>query len=481
MTRPRLPFVSLLAAAWVIGSMAAAVAQPAALNERMAQVLNQEGAQSAFWGVSVVDLQTGEALYSLNAERGFLPASNQKLLTAAGAFLAFGPDYRYQTTLFFDGTVDGTTLRGDLILRGTGDPSFGSARFDTIPDPLRAWARRLAEVGIERIEGRIIGDDDAFDDDPYAEGWDIDYVTEQEIGYTAGGLAYNDNAIRIAVAASRAGQPPTVTPEVPGYLTLVNQAETTSRRRGADLNLRRALGSETVYVSGTLPQRYAREVRLLVADCTAFTLYAFQDALQQAGLTVEADLVDVDDLDEALDLEDAEPLLVHFSPSLQEILAVLNKQSNNFYAEQILRSFGYAGSAKGGGDRLKAMLRQNGASADGFIIRDGSGLSRKNLITPAAMTDLLLTMHRHPMGAAFKATLPGGGEPRSTLRYRLGGAPVRAKTGSLEFARSLSGYATLRDGREVAFAIFANNYTIPSYRIVQAIDELVVAMMSGSS
>lgn len=474
-----------LYAALLILALATAFAQPSPIASRVESVLGGADARQVLWGVYVVDVNSGEVLYAQNEDLPLMPASNQKLLTTAGALDALGPDYRYQTSLHFAGRADGQTLRGDLIINGSGDPTFGSLELpDSLVqdrDPLRTWARELAAMGVRRIEGRLIGDDDTFDNAPYAEGWDIDYVTSQSsrsLGVSMGGLSYHDNVIDLRIRSGRPGQPPVVQGSPSDYLPIRNRATTANRSRGWDLDLDRAVGTEGIDLTGSLPRSYEGTVAMPVTNPTLFTLHTFRRYLERAGIEVEAELVDVDALDETLSYDDARPLLVHFSPPLHAILRLLNFESNNFYAEQVFRTFAWGGSADGGERRMKELLSRAGVQGESVSVRDGSGLSRKNLISPRAMGELLVHMHDHAESAAFKASLAQAGQPRTTLRSRLRGLPVRAKTGSLANVRALSGYVTRPDGREVAFVIFANNYTAASYRVTQTIDRVVQAIAS---
>ncbi len=454
---------------------------PAPLTDEIDAIIRQSSTESAFWGAYVKDLTTGEVLYRRNAEHPFMPASNMKLFTSATALATLGPDHRYETKLLFDGTVRGTTLRGDLIIEGSGDPTFGSIEVRG-PDPLKQWAQRLARMGVTAIEGRLIGDDDTFDNRSYSEGWDIDYVTSQAsrlLGVSISGLSYNDNLIRIRIRSGAPGEPPTVTTTPPGYLTIRNWATTQSRRRGRALDIRRTLGHERVTITGSVPSYYAATFFTPVVNPTLFTLHSFKHFLREAGINVEdLKVADIDSFENEPDVEDARLLFVHLSPPLAEILPILNKESNNFYADQVFRSFGWGGSAEGAANRVEALLERAGANVEAISIHDGSGLSRKDYVTPRATVLLLAYMYDHPASEAFLRSLPEGGERESTLQYRMSGVPVRAKTGSLAFARALSGYVTTADGHEVAFSLYANNYVAPSYRILQTFDRIVRTIAS---
>lgn len=435
---------------------------------------------AASWGIYVKNLQTGEVLYNRNAEKAFMPASNQKLLTTAAALDALGAGYRYQTKLYFTGKVDGSVLKGDLIIVGSGDPTLGSVEIAG-QDALRQWAQSLKGIGVTEIQGRIIGDDDVFDDRPYAEGWDIDYITNQSsrsLGVSAGGLSYRDNVIDVQFTSGSVGSPPEVRTTIADYLKIRNEATTSNRRRGWALDIRRGF-DDVITLTGSLPRSYQSTISMPVSNPTTYALHSFQQHLRTAGIEVNGELTDIDQLPEPPDYDKARLLFIHFSPPLAQIISILNKESNNFYAEQVFRTVAYGGSAAGGERRVKDLLARAGVSDPAISIRDGSGLSRKDLVTPHAMVELLHYMARHPQRDTFINSLALGGERRSTLSGRLGGLPVHAKTGSLEFVRSLSGYTRDANGHLIAFAVFANHFTGPSYQVTQTIDQIVRTVTTG--
>jgi D-alanyl-D-alanine carboxypeptidase/D-alanyl-D-alanine-endopeptidase (penicillin-binding protein 4) len=454
-------------------------ASPPALRDQIDRVLQQRQAEGAFWGGAVRDLETGEMLYARNPDKGFLPASNQKLLTTATALDALGPTYRYETTLHFDGSVRDSTLRGDLIVRGSGDPTFGSLELRST-DPLQRWAERLAQMGVRRVQGRLIGDDNSFDDRPYPEGWNVDYITRQSgryIGASAGGLSYRDNVVAVEVTSSAPGQAPHVEVRPAGAVQVTNEARTSSRGRGSSLQITRAFESNHLFLEGSVPRSYRGTKHVPVSNPTTYTLRNFVRHLQDAGIETSLRVVDIDDLEESVTR--ADPLFVSLSPPLSEIVAAINKRSNNFYAEQVFRTYGWGGSTRGASRRTDTFLRRADIDTRDILVSDGSGLSRKNLISPRAMVHLLAHMNDHEARNAFLASLPGGGENNTTLEYRLHREPVQAKTGSLRFVRALSGYAQRPNGHRVAFAFFANNYTGPSYQIARTIDDIVETITSA--
>ena len=438
------------------------------------EILGGAELPSAVWGVLAVDAQTGRVIASRGDGTLLLPASTLKLFTTATALDALGPDFRFTTGLYHLGPTQGSTLRGDLVIRGSADPTFGTDAMEHLGNPLTRWADALYAAGVRRIEGRIIGDDDRTDDAPYPEGWDVTHVTTEDYAPAIGGLAYADNLLGLRVSGSDVEASPA------GFATIRREPSEPAGHRGR-LTIRRALGSDEFTVSGSAASGYRGTLRLPVANPTRYAVSAFAARLADAGIDVsQATLWDVDDLPQRPSYDSAEPLMVSVSPTLARIIAHTNQESDNLYAEHILRALSPEGSAEAGVARVKAFLTRAGApDVDDLSIVDGSGLSRKDLITPAAMVALLRTMRMHPAAAAFYASLPTGGGAGSTLRNRLADVPVHAKTGSISYARCLSGYVPGPDGRTIAFSIMANNYTEHGSRITGAMDGIVRALATG--
>lgn len=464
-----------IAAVWLVPrpSQADADGQEARVRAAIDEVLADPDLPTAFWGIVVRDAQTGRVVLSRNEDKRFLPASNLKILTTATALDALGPDYRYTTRLYLIGSVADSTLTGDLVIRGSGDPTFGS---DGRGDPLSAWAEALADAGVRRVVGRIVGDDDAFEDDRYAEGWDVTHIASENYAPPSGGLVWNDNLVGIQIAGDGAGQPVRFESDPPGFATLQGDVRTGGRGR---LDLRRTLGTDEFQLRGVVPTGYRGTIQVPVANPTLYAVFGFADRLSEAGIDVSrADLVDVDDLPGGLDYGAAEPVRVSVSPPLRDIIEQINRESDNLYAEQVFRTFG-GGAVRAAGDRVQAFVTESGADGDALSVADGSGLSRKDLVTPASLAAVLRAMRSHPAGRDFVRSLPEGGGQGSTLRNRLGDVSVRAKTGSLESVRCLAGYVDGPDGTPYVFVLMANNYTAQSRQIAQAQDRIVRAIATG--
>ena len=468
----------LVTAVWLVPRTleASNSAAEAAMRNQIATALDNPSRPNALWGVFVQNLQTGAVVYSRNAEHSFVPASNQKLVTSAVALEVFGPDHRFITPLHFKGTAVDSVMRGDLILRGSGDPTFGSTLSGS--DPLATWARGLRDMGVTRFEGRIIGDARRMSSEPYASGWDIDYIANAHWAQAAGALSYADNLVTVQIAGTRPGNPADVRMTPHGYVDLRGAINTRSGRGFSPMKVERTIGTNEIVLDGSVSASYRGSLRLPIHEPTQFTLHAFAERLRRAGIIVQADLVDARTLDEVPSYDD-EPIFVHVSPPLLDILAFVNQRSNNFYAEQVFRALSASGTSRASAQRVVSYLQGAGVPTSGLSVRDGSGLSRKNLITPRTMAGLLAHEYQSEHRDAFISTLARGGMPSSTMRFRLGGAPVWAKTGTIEHVRGLSGYVTGPGNTPYSFVLFANQYTGTPAAIGQVQDEIVNAIING--
>ena len=368
------------------------------------EILSDPDLPSAFWGIVVQDARTGRVVLSRNADKNLIPASTLKLFTTAAALDALGPDHRHTTRLYHLGRVspDGT-LTGDLVIRGSGDPTFGS---EGQGDPLDAWARALAGAGVRRVDGRIVGDDDVFEDARYGEGWDVTHIATEPYAPPSGGLVWGDNLVSIQIRAGAPGQRPAFESDPAGFATVTGEA--TTRSGGGRLDVERTLGTDQFTLRGGVPAGYRGTLRVPVANPTLFAVHAFAQALDEAGIDVSrAARVDVDDTDRKPAYDGAEPLRAYVSPTLDEVVDRINTESDNLYAEQVFRTLG-GGTVERAADRVGAFVAGAGADAGGLSIVDGSGLSRKDLVTPAALAAVLRAMRTHPASRGVHALAARG-------------------------------------------------------------------------
>lgn len=481
-SRPFTRFAVLAAALAGLVLVTATTEEPAhRLTVDLDAIIDNGAHANAFWGVYVRDINSGTVLYERNADRPLVPASNQKLLTTATALLTLGSDFQYRTPLLFSGSTSDTVWTGDFVIEGSGDPTFGSRSLgpDHV-DPFETWASELATRGVKRIEGRIIGDDNVVDDDTYGDGWDVSHIGRYGFAAPVGGLSYRDNIVHVEVAGYRSGRPPRVDAEPSGYLLISNDVSTNASRWSRRLNVHRPIGTESVQLSGLVSRRFRGNLDIPVTDPTRFAVESFANRLRAAGIDVQAEIVDVDDLRSAPKYGAFDTVAVYVSDPMSTILEHVNKESDNLYAELVFRTFAWGGSSRGGERRVKSALTELGIDDTGISVRDGSGLSRKDLVSPRIVGDLLFEMYRRPEREAFLSSLARGGEQETTLERRLSSYNVWAKTGSLEFVRSLSGYIRTEDNRMLAFTILVNNYPTSSSRVRLAIDQVVSALANSN-
>jgi D-alanyl-D-alanine carboxypeptidase/D-alanyl-D-alanine-endopeptidase (penicillin-binding protein 4) len=426
------------------------------------------------WGVDIRSLDTGEALYQLNDGRLMMPASNMKIVTLAGAVDVFGWDHTFSTTLETTAPIENGSLKGDLIVRGGGDPTINT-RNNRAAAVLDEWAGALRAAGIARVEGRIVGDDQLFDDEGIGPGWAWDYL---QYGYAApvGALQFNENLATLNVRpAARAGDPAIVTLTDGSGLALITRVTTTGAGTPSTVDYRRRLDKPVLEVMGAIAADSAPiERTVAVVNPTIFFAQAVKDGLTSRGIVVDGPAADLDDLAPELWGMPSErrTLVATHSPPLRDIATVLMKVSQNLYAETLLKAVGAArgglGTFEGGLNAIRSSLTSWGIPADGYINADGSGLSRYNYLTPATITSLLIRVYNDERTRVpFMSTLPiAGKEGEGTMatrmrRTRAEGNAI-AKTGSISNVRALSGYVKSRDGEMLVFSIIANDFVIPS-------------------
>ena len=466
------------------------------LHAEIDALLNVEWLRYGYCGVVVRDLQTGETLYRRDSERMLIPASNMKLLVTAAALHRLGPEYRFRTRVWMRGTLlpDGT-LRGDLILQGLGDATLEMRGLETL-------AQQVRQAGVQRVQGYLLYDDSWLDAERYGFGWSSD---DEPFGYQAqmSALCAERNAVRLyAKPAAQVGEPALLRLEPDtDYVELVNRTRTGERGApNTGVRATRTRARNQSIIEGTLPLG-SEEVfvgRYSVENPSRYATHLFRQALQAAGVVVERGIVPA--LTPCIPLSRpagegeraGEPpfaptplshtvgegqgvradksnhltlLAEHLSPPLREVVALINKPSDNLITEITLKTLGKEvrgeGTTAAGVQVLREFLQSAGLEMGAVHVVDGSGLSRINGVSPENFVRLLEYMHRSPHAEAFRDSLPVYGVD-GTLRNRLRGTPVQgngyAKTGSLNRVSSLSGYLRTKSGRWLAFSIIMNAY-----------------------
>jgi serine-type D-Ala-D-Ala carboxypeptidase/endopeptidase (penicillin-binding protein 4) len=478
---------------WMLAACALAFASGADLDARLDPLVRSQPAGGVA-GIQVVEAASGRVLYALNPDRLLSPASNLKILTSAMVFERLGPDYRFTTRVLRDAA-------GNMVLYGSGDPSMSGRAYPMQKNgragpPLAAienLAEQLAARGITRIDGDIIGDDGLFPWDPYPPSWTQD-DTIRDFGAPVSALTVNDNVVAVSIVpGARAGDPAglAVAPALE-YLTFDNRVVTLPRGSPPNVHAQRLPGSRQWLLSGGVPAGAAGVLEIVPVDDPAlFAAYAFYDALTRKGIAVRGRAVArhrAPGSDYATPA--GEELATRVSPPLGELLQVMDKVSQNLHAELLLReagrvashegSRGREGTTEGGVSELRAYLTESGAAAGDWRLDDGSGLSRNALVTPRVLAHILTRMAESRNAALWIGLLPVGGED-GTLSNRLcclsQGRGIRAKTGSLNRALALSGYADSKTYGQLAFSVLVNDFSAPAAEVRLWIDKIATALL----
>ncbi|HEX6965587.1 MAG TPA: D-alanyl-D-alanine carboxypeptidase/D-alanyl-D-alanine-endopeptidase [Gemmatimonadaceae bacterium] len=460
--------------------------------------------RNAYWGILIVDPDAGDTLYSRNAGKLFMPASNMKIITGSVALHTLGPDFRFRTAFAGRGAVHDTMLDGDLLVYGRGDPTISDhMQNGDAMAPLHDIADSLVAHGIHHIAGRLVAAGDAFPDADLGFGWSWDDLASD---YSAGvnQLFFNEGFAQLIVhGGAIPGDPVSVTtipdrsyPVVVAHATTAGMVPMLAAGGSAPRSSQNPDSVMTTHldvVLDTLTGAYALSGQIVPNGVDTLTvvypnqreayLFALRDALADRGITVDggsfSDSLPVD------------TLFTYASLPLTNVLAALAKPSQNQIAEILLKTLGLEQTGVGSADSGRAVVTRQllawGADSDGFQLRDGSGLSRYDYLSPTTIVRTLAAIRHDTAFAAFYNALPIAGVD-GTLDNRMRGTPaqgdVHAKTGSISNARSLSGYVTTADGRTLIFSLLANNWTVPARDVLHVQDviaERLAALRLGDS
>lgn len=433
----------------------------------------------AHWGVLIMDPEVSDTLVSINADKLFMPASNQKLLTAATALEILTPDFTWTTPVLLRGTTRSGTFRGDIVLEGSGDPTWS----DTLQNgnalsALAPIADALAARGIRRVVGRVVAEGDAFSDAPLGFGWAWD---DQDFGYSApvDELMLNENFFEVIVTAgSRAGAAAAVRlrPAI-GFPDVRLQATTrASARTGDAAPLLVAYDSTgtTLEVTGTIPVGESVELTRAYRHPNSAVVAALGAVLRERGIPLELAAPTAASRTAAIDT-----LIVLESAPLRDVLERMQKPSQNQLAEVLFKTIARETTGIGRADSARAVMERQlaawGVTSEGAAIRDGSGLSRHDYLSPRTVVRVLTVMQAHSAFDAFYSALPIAGVD-GTIENRMRNTPaagnLRAKTGFVDKARSLSGYVNTTDGHQLVFSILCNNFA-GSVRDVERVQDAI--------
>ncbi|MBI1809022.1 MAG: D-alanyl-D-alanine carboxypeptidase/D-alanyl-D-alanine-endopeptidase [Gemmatimonadetes bacterium] len=436
--------------------------------------------RSGNWGVLVVSLTNGDTLFGRNPDAALLPASTMKLFTSAFALDRFGSSGRFETEVLRAGALgtDGV-LRGDLVLRGAGDPTLGGKSAENGGEPpMVALARQIAASGVKRVSGGVVGDASAFDDRHVPDGWRKRYLGAAYAARVSA-LSFNENKITMVVRPDGGHASIGFEPAISG-VPLNNEVKVVSGSRGGRIGVRQDSTGRFAVVGWIGAQSAPRDYQYVVEAPELFAAGALRAALAGAGVTVDGPVR------LGVAPQGAVRIAAQASPTLDKIVTQMNGESNNHFAELLFRnaarSGGAAGSAESGNVLLHRFLTDKvNVPAEDVFAADGSGLSTLDRVTPRAMVHLLVYAKRTSWGPVFEASLPVAGRTE-TLKRRMKYTPamgnLHAKTGTTNDVASLGGYVTAKNGEQLAFSFIYNGRD--RWRAKEAMDAMGATLANFS-
>jgi D-alanyl-D-alanine carboxypeptidase/D-alanyl-D-alanine-endopeptidase (penicillin-binding protein 4) len=443
---------------------------PGELGAQVDAIANRPEFSRSRWGILIQPLSSTATLYSRDAQKYFIPASNVKLLTTAAALQKLGADFRIKTSVY-------SGENGSLYVVGRGDPSIAEAQ-------LQSLAQQLKRRGVDRVN-ELIGDDSYFQGSAVNPNWEWE---DAQSGYGApvNSLIFNQNAIELLLSPQELGQPLKVTfaePKLANLWQIQNNSVTVAQNESEFIEVGREFDRPAIRVSGQLKVGAESEsAYVAVVNPANNFLQHFQQALAAEGIPVKQALV------ASVSRNFNQELATVESPPLAQLVRETNRESNNLYAEVLLRLLGKVtdkmpqqqeDTDELGLKELKTALTQLGVNPNSYILADGSGLSRHNLISPEALVQTLRFMANSPAASIYRQSLPIAGES-GTLKNRLNSTPNRvilqAKTGTLSGVSALSGYIEVPDYEPLVFSIIVNQSGLSAASMRSATDEIVLLL-----
>lgn len=438
---------------------------PSDLESKISAIANRPQFQGSRWGILIETLNPATTLYNRDAESYFIPASTVKLLTTATALQKLGANYRIRTSVYGDN-------QGNVYIVGRGDPSLTDIQ-------LKDLSQQLKNKGIIQIN-QLIAVDGYFSGSPIHPTWQWEDV-QAGYGTSINSLILHQNSLDLILSPARVGQPLKVSwvrPEQSQKWTVENRTKTVGKNEPEFVEIGRDLSRPIIYVSGQLREGAEPEpVYAAVVNPAENFLQEFRKVLSEQGIQV---------LQSSVNLNSSYPqqeLAAVESPPLSELIEEVNLESNNVYAESLLRTLGLqtsgSNSVAAGLNEIKSTLTRLEVDQNRYHLVDGSGLSRVNLVSPVTFVQTLRGMANSPLAEWYQNSLPKAGVS-GTLKGRFKNTTaagiVYAKTGTLTGVASLAGYVFPPNYQPLVFSITINQTVLSSQQLRQAIDEMVVLL-----
>jgi len=467
-------------------------AVPAPSIEAVLQSMRVDNAlKHASWGVCIRRLSDGAIMSEHDPNRRLLPASTMKVLTTAVALETLGADYRFETLLQYSGQRDTSTrtLNGDIIIMGGGDPTLGSNQVEGsvgMSVLIDLWVSVLKAAGITRVNGSVVGDGSFFEDELPPSSWAWNDLGNYYAA-AASGLTIADNTYKLTFTSpTGAGAATRITGTDPSMpeITFVNEVLTGAAGSHDEAYIHGSPLTYLRFIRGTIPPgRGSFTIKGSLPDPALFAADQLRSALIASGIEVVGEAKTHRDATFQPDVRRM-TLLRHASPRLIDIVTRVNEESDNLYAEHLLKMIGKTKKGRGttlaGLQVIKEFIAAMGIDSNAFNIDDGSGLSRSNTISAGALSASLVETSKLASFKEFKQSLAVSGQSgtlKSVCNGTVAAGRIYGKSGSLKSVRCYAGYFTSLSGEEYAFAMLANYFSGSSQAMKQKWEKLMVEMV----
>lgn len=456
-----------------LGKPSANLICPAQLSAGIEAIVGRPQLRRARWGILIQTLSPSLTIYSRDAQQYFVPASNAKLLTTAAALDQLGAQFRIRTSVY-------SSDDGALRVMGRGDPSLTDTQ-------LTELAQQLSRQGLRQVS-QLIAEDDYFRGLAVNPSWEWEDV-QSDYGAAVNSLILNQNAVELRLFPQALGQPLRAVwtdPTEAAQWQIEDEAIAVRSDEPASISVSRDIGKPVLHLKGQLDvNSEAESVSLAVLDPAGHFLQHFRNALAvQKIATKQAVVATRLHLGSSVVRE----LAAVESPPLSQLLVETNQNSNNLYAEALLRTLGVSlgnpstnteATNEVGLRVVRATLTKLGVDPNGYVLADGSGLSRHDLVSPEALVQTLKVMARSPEAVVYRASLPVAGIS-GTLQNRFRNTPaqgiLQAKTGSMSGIAAISGYLDYPNYEPLVFSMIVNQSDQSATVLRQALDEIALSL-----
>ncbi len=459
------------------------------IQRKIDSLVNSPFLENGFLGLSIKSVNSDKNIIEHNPKKSLQPASTLKLISTATALMTLGEDFKYSTTLEYSGQIKDSVLTGNIIIKGSGDPSLGSWRYKNLPDYKQLseyWAKKIKDLGIREIQGRIFGDGSIFDENVIADTWIWGDIGNY-YGSGAYGLNINENLYWATFKPSNyleSAELVKTSPELPYYQKL-NRVLTDKAGTGDQVNIYSTPYQDILVMEGFVPRGDNFSVKGSIPDPALFSAYFLGKKLEEIGVKIS---------ENPLSYLEANKKNIYFpkpfqtipidtliSPPLRELVRDCNFQSINLYAEACLKTpsvmLNLGSSTDAAVKGLKQIWQSKGLKLEGLKMKDGSGLSPSNSITPNNMTDVLKTMYLEKSFNSYYESIPivgVSGTVQNLAKKSRAVGNVRAKSGSIDGVRAYAGYFTARNGEIFCFSIMLNKYNADLGSATRELEKLIV-------